>query len=265
MPKVSQIRISDDVVRIQVDQQRLTVLTDDYLDQPLRIGQAIDSEGLRRLTEQACYAEGYLKALRKLAAGDRSVHEINQLLDGVEGLSPQQHRRIIQLFKDRGYLDDSALTANAIADGQLKGQGPVKIGYDLKARGVGRAMVDQQLAAVPAEQWVQGGLAAASRYLAALHGLSSKARRQKTAQKLYALGYDRQVSDDILGRLDYDNGDDEQAANLQAAAAKAFRRYGRRHQGYQLRQDVYRCLAGQGYAPDEINAVIKESENDDEQ
>jgi regulatory protein len=265
MIKVEKLKVNTETAVITTNQGSLTVLTDDYLNDPLHTGQLLTVTQWDKWQQAALFAQGWRLAVRRLSRTDRSVKEVYQMLDTVENLGQPAKKQIVMMLSQRGYLDDDRLIAELIAQYTQRGYGPRKIKYEMTNRGLDAANVEQQLADVKTEVWIQAASDIAVRYLAGLKGLSGTARKRKTAQKLLACGYDRSISDDIISRLDYDNDDETEQQNLKQAAEKAYRHYGRTLTGAKLRQAVYRYLSQQGYHYEQISMVLKESRNDDEQ
>ncbi len=264
LTEVQKISIGADCVTIVTAQRRYTIAADDFLDQPVAAGQSLTEGQLQTLQELDCYAAAWKRTMRKLTAGDRSVYEIKQLLGQIEGLSQAQQNKIIQRCKKAGYLDDARLIDSYLGQIGQRHLGPLKCRQALKKRGLPFELVDSKVDQIDDQVFIQAGLAAGQRCLDSLKGCSSLARRQKTAAKLYALGFDRQLSNDIISRLDYDNNAECESANLQKAYQKAYQRYSRRHDGYKLQQDIYRCLLAAGYSRSDIAAIINESRNEDD-
>lgn len=85
--------------------------------------------------------------------------------------------------------------------------------------------------------------------------LSYKDIKQKALTKLRAHGFDQELGELVIEKLDLENDEDEQIEALKRQGSKAWRRY-RRDEDFKRKQKVKRYLFQHGFSSSEIDSFL---------
>ena len=135
------------------------------------------------------------RALRLLAAHDRSTHEINARLDAA-GVAPEIIATTIRRLKELNYLDDERLARTVAEAVARRGHGSERVRTGLAAKGVAEPLVDAAIAAAFADESALARHVLARRFPTPPQ---SARERAKAARFLLQRGFPEAVVLAILG------------------------------------------------------------------
>jgi regulatory protein len=140
-------------------------------------------------------AHAWQRALRLLAAHDRSEHEIRNRL-AARGVAPGSIDETVRRLLEHRYLDDRRLAHNAAEQACRRGYGSEYVRAQLATKGVAESLIDEALAARFDDEPALARRTLAQRYPDAP---SSPAERSKAARFLLRRGFPEAVVFAILG------------------------------------------------------------------
>jgi len=106
----------------------------------LKVGQAVDAESMTEIVAQAERDGAWNDALKYVCRSVRSVREIKDYLARKE-YEPSAIAYAVEKLLDYGYADDAAYAQAYVADHCAR-SGKKKLEYELKQKGVSRAVID---------------------------------------------------------------------------------------------------------------------------
>jgi regulatory protein len=139
-------------------------------------------------------AHAWQRALRLLAAHDRSEHEIRNRL-AARGIAPSSIDETVRRLLEHRYLDDRRLAHSVAEQACRRGYGSEYVRAQLATKGVAELLIDDALAAMFDDESALARRTLAQRYP---DGPSS-AERSKAARFLLRRGFPEAVVFAILG------------------------------------------------------------------
>jgi regulatory protein len=157
---------------------------------------ASERGGSERLSADAAPAEAaWRRAVRLLAAHDRSTHEIRTRL-AAAGAEPEVIAATVRRLQERHYLDDERFARATAEAAARRGHGSERVRAALAAKGVGEALVDRAVAAAFADEAALAQAALARRFPTPPRDARERA---KAARFLLQRGFPEAVVLAILG------------------------------------------------------------------
>ena len=143
------------------------------------------------------FKDGLKQALAKLRTGDRFAKEIEDLLLR-KGISVETTHDVVSYLIERRFVDDRRTIDNAVARRSGKRAiGKELLRAELMKRGAPESLLEEALAAVPAEEEPSGALALLrARYGSG--GARDRTARARAARYLASKGYELEVVDGAL-------------------------------------------------------------------
>jgi regulatory protein len=140
-------------------------------------------------------ASAWQRAVRLLAAHDRSAHEIRSRLDAA-GVAPEVIAATISRLLELHYLDDERFARTTAESASRRGHGSERVRAELAAKGVAEPLVDAAIATAFADEPALARRALARRFPTPPHGARERA---KAARFLLQRGFPETVVLAILG------------------------------------------------------------------
>ena len=133
--------------------------------------------------------------------------------------------------------------------------GPRTVDRKLKQKGLAADIIQEALYEIEDEEWVDAGLRVVHSLIHQAGKLSYKEIKQKAWTKLRAHGFDQELSELVLEKLDLEKDEDEQIEALKKQGSKAWRRY-RKDEDFKRKQKVKRYLFQHGFSSGEIDSFL---------
>jgi len=253
---VTKITIKDDYVKLVIETKITTtnflIRLNDYLDLGLKLNSIIDEEMLDKLNNLHKICFGYKKCLNKLLHSDKSVKEIEELLQSFN-IEPDI---LVEEFKAAGLLDDEQLVKNSFEIGQVNKIGKKKIYYDLKKRKVSEELIKKYYEIVNDEIEIENGCVIADKYFNSLKNISYNDALNKVRIKLVNGGFNEHI-ETIMHQTTFKTDEENEYNNLVKAYQKALRLYQNKYSGIKLKQHLFNNLYSKGYKSEMINRVLE--------
>jgi regulatory protein len=135
------------------------------------------------------------RAVRFLAAHDRSTHEVRTRLDA-SGAAPEIVAGTIRRLQELHYIDDERFARTAADNAARRGHGSERVRAELAAKGVAEPLVDAAIAAVFADEPALAQAALSRRFPTLPH---TTRERAKAARFLLQRGFPEALVLAILG------------------------------------------------------------------
>jgi regulatory protein len=189
-------------IRVQVGGRPVwTVPADVIAELGLVVGDSIPAEAQQRLDRAADEEGAFRASLRALERRAHGGRELGLKLER-KGHTAAAVAAALKRLAVLGLLDDVAFVRQYVQTRAAKGQGPVRLRYDLARLGIARGIVDEALAelARSGADPLASARAVAERRLKSLAGLPREVRRRRLAAFLARRGY-RAEAREILEQL----------------------------------------------------------------
>jgi regulatory protein len=135
------------------------------------------------------FGQAYRKAADYCAIQDRCISEM-QLKLRIWNIDSSFTNKIIDKLVDEGFLDEKRFAINyARGKFRIKSWGKIKIGASLRARSIPAPLVQQALAGIPADEYVQGLRSLLTKKLEQSGG-DTQENRQKAANLALSRGFE---------------------------------------------------------------------------
>ncbi|WP_067840797.1 recombination regulator RecX [Amphibacillus sediminis] len=221
----------------------------------LKKGLKLDQATIESLRDKDNLQKGYSQALVYLGYRVRSVQEMRGYLVEKE-YHPEQVTLIINRLISEKLLDDHAF-AVAFVDTrkQTSTKGPQSIKRELTEKGVAQTIINQALTRYTFEEQI----AKVQKWLAKQSKRTSRQSHRQTQlkykQTLMQKGFELDVIEQALANAnDYNNEEEWNAIVYQGK--KAFERYSRKTEGFQLVQKVKGFLYQKGFSLEQIDMFV---------
>ncbi len=148
------------------------------------------------------YKQALITSLRLLSASPKSGTELRKKLVS-KGFADAIVTRALKELAEQGVLDDSAYAKDLVARLTQSGAaGKNRVAFELKRRGVPQAIRDELLGSMTPEDERARALEQARLKWAGWGNLEPRKREKRLYDLLIRKGYDFQVAQDVLMRLD---------------------------------------------------------------
>ncbi|MDD6466914.1 MAG: RecX family transcriptional regulator [Erysipelotrichaceae bacterium] len=261
---IEKIKSKDDMVEMTVsskDEQIKIVMTMDvYAEKKYHLNEMIHQEELEMLQNQEQFAQTYAKCIRKIAAKDRTRKEMYDFLTQDPDLSIKLINDVIDKLEQKGYINDYRYMMMQIESMKLLRYGNNRIVRTLVKKGISQPEIEEVLRKEDGELETIRGLKWAERQQMKPSDKPLKMQKMDMKRKLYQQGYETDVVNEIMNRLDFVEDHEKEKQNLKKMADRAWKRYAQKYEGTKLRNVVFRYLVAKGFDYDDIYEVIGEIE-----
>lgn len=162
------------------------VPTDAVVRSGLFVGRALDRETARTLGRELRRAEALTRALRALAARDRSRRSLDDRL-GAAGVAARSRQEALETLERAGLVDDERLAVGRAQGLAERGYGDAAIRFDLERQGLGGESVAAALAGLEPERERARRL------------VEQRGRDARAARWLAAKGFEAAAVEDAVG------------------------------------------------------------------
>jgi SOS response regulatory protein OraA/RecX len=162
------------------------VPTDAVVRSGLFVGRALDRETARTLGRELRRAEALTRALRALAARDRSRRSLDDRL-GAAGVAARSRQEALETLERAGLVDDERLALGRAQGLAERGYGDAAIRFDLERQGLGGESVAAALAGLEPERERARRL------------VEQRGRDARAARWLAAKGFEASAVEDAVG------------------------------------------------------------------
>lgn len=218
-------------------------------------GTELSNEDIEEIKKAEADSHAIQLAMSYLSYQPRSVYEVLEYLNKHE-ISQDASQAAVQNLIELNYLNDNNFARLFIKNNLRVGKdGPRTVDRKLKQKGLAADIIQEALYEIEDEEWVDAGLRVVHSLIHQAGKLSYKEIKQKAWTKLRAHGFDQELSELVLEKLDLEKAEDEQIEALKKQGSKAWRRY-RKDEDFKRKQKVKRYLFQHGFSSGEIDSFL---------
>ncbi|MDG5473332.1 recombination regulator RecX [Jeotgalibacillus sp. ET6] len=201
--------------------------------------------------------KGFNKALIYLSYRMRSEHEIILHLREHE-MGEASIEETMHKLRKYGYVNDSEF-AKAFLNTQLRtsDKGPRHIGQALKDKGIEAGIIEETLAAISQEEWLERAEQVIEKVIKKNPKQSKLQIKKKGQDTLSRKGYEGTVTGRVLSEISIERNEEEKWAAVYSQAKKAHTKYIRKYEGYEYEQRMKQALFRKGFSGEEIEKAIE--------
>lgn len=227
----------------------------------LRKGMEISPQLQETLKTEDNFRKGYQRALNYLSYGLRSEKEVREDLADKEFI--EQADDIVEKLKEQCLINDEEYAkAYVRTAANLNRKGPRVIQNELKRRGIHELNIQGALPEYVYDDQVDNAVILAEKQWKKGKQKSQRETVQKVKQHLMKKGFDMDVIQAAIEIIDTDKDENEEYEALVTQGEKAWQRYARKVDGYELKRKTKAYLFNKGYPSELINQFIDEKEED---
>lgn len=226
-------------------------------------GKIISKDLQAELEKEDQFAKAYSRALNYLSYALRTEKQVRDDLidkefeDEVEG--------VIEKLKDQALINDLEYAKSYVRTAaNINRKGPRLIQNELVTKGVSDLLIEDALEEYPEALQVENASHLIDKQFAKGKNKSQRQQEQKVKSYLFIKGYTSDIIDIAFNQVEPEMDEDEEYQSLVKQGDKAWKRYARKSQGYELIQKVKAFLYNKGFQGDMINHYIdQKNEGDD--
>lgn len=227
----------------------------------LRKGMEVSPELQATLKAEDTFRKAYQRALNYLSYGLRSEKEVRD--DLIEKEFEEYTDEVIEKLKDQRLINDVEYAkAYVRTAANLNRKGPRVIQNDLKKRGIDELKIEEALPEYKHEDQVDNAVFLAEKQWKKAKKKSQKEAIQKVRQYLIQKGFNTDIINVVIETIDTEKDNDEEYEALVVQGEKAWKRYARKADGYELKQKTKAYLFTKGYPFELINQFIETKEEE---
>lgn len=255
----------DDEFFIGVDQEIL-------IEYALRKDQEVDQNLLDKIKSAENDHKLYSAAINYLSYGMRSIKEMRDYLHKQKDKKEKEENstapseEVIENTLDRlirqGYLNDLEYAKSYVRTNYtLKSKGPNIIQNELKVKkGINEMTILDAMDEYPEEEQSENIQALIEKFIRTKKSLPPKMMRSKLYTHLITKGFDKELVNQHMSELTFDDAEDDQEDMLEKEADKYLRKHQRRFSGYDLKQKMIQSLLGKGFDYEKIKHWLEDNE-----
>lgn len=255
--KISKIEKKKRLYLVELDNSEKMYVTEDTIVRfMLSKGMSITANELKKIQEFAHYSHGKNLALYHISFQVRTKSEVKKYLEKHEIDSATIEQVIIDLEKDK-WLDDGKYVESYVRQNDLNGdKGPMVLKQKLTQKGISSHYIDQVLKVT---DFSEIAYKVATKIIKKYDGkLPPKALQDKLTQLMLAKGFSFDQVKTVKANFDFNDYDKETNELLEKELDKAYRKYSRKYDGYDLKQRLFQALYRKGFDSDDINRELRE-------
>jgi 1,2-diacylglycerol 3-alpha-glucosyltransferase len=241
----------------KINKVKLLVSIKTYYELKLKKDMVITQEMFKVLEQEHQMTAAYQLCIRRLQRRDATVVQIRELLSAKTKLDQEQIDIVVNRLSEQGLIDDYRYVNDFLNSRTARVLGQKRIINYLKNKGIAQSLLDK-LPQSSAEQ--EHALEVAQKTSELIQGQSVVGKKYKIRQKLMVQGFDQDIIDQTMEKMDFKDDQLHEVDNLRALALKAYQRYAKKYQGSELRNHVFRHLSLKGYKYEDIYVILDNME-----
>lgn len=227
----------------------------------LRKGMEVSSEFQQILQTEDTFRKAYQRSLNYLSYGLRSEKEVRD--DLIEKEFEEYVFDVIQKLKEQRLINDLEYAKSYVRTAaNLNRKGPRTIQNELKQRGIDELKIEEAMPEYPFEDQMENAVKLAEKQWAKTKRQSQRETLQKVKQFLMQKGFSTDVINIAVETIDTEKEADEEYDALVLQGEKAWGRYARKAEGYELIQKTKAYLFNKGYPSELIQRFIDQKEEE---
>ncbi len=265
---VEEIRAEDDQMRVilhSADGKEETVLMsyDDYYEADIRVGHTLSVEQVKKIKDAETALKAYRSCVRRISLKDRTVKEVRDWLEENTECTEEMIRSVIGRLEKNHLLDDERYCREKVAQFKHALYGEDRIRRELLDRGIPFMTVEEELLKYGDEE--DNAVTYAEKISGSITNESLRMKKDKLQTRLIRRGFHSNIAKAAVEKLNFEDDELRELDSLHKCVYKALKRYGSKYTGRELRSRIYRYCMAQGYSSEDIQAVLDETEwNEDD-
>ncbi|CAM3113364.1 recombination regulator RecX [Lactococcus hircilactis] len=263
MIKITEIKKLKRLYKISLDGadlDKIYVCEDTIVHFFLTKDKILTSEELSALTAYDSFAQGKALAIYYISFKARTKKETRRYLLAHE-IDENQIDAVLSALTENGLLNDYAYAEQFVHAKVTMGSfGPFQIKQKLMEKGIPREMIDEvlneffdeaiqiEVATKLAQKWVRAKAGQFTR-----HQL-----QQKVLQQMMSKGFSYAIAQISMDSLELSSDEENERELLNAALDKAYQKYARNYDGYDLKNRVTQALARKGFDYQSISSALRD-------
>lgn len=232
--------------------------------------QVVDQDLLDKVKSAENDHKLYSAAINYLSYGMRSIKEmrdyLNKQKDKKENYDPSEEviEETLERLIRQGYLNDLEYAKSYVRTNYtLKSKGPTVIQNELKVKkGINEMDILEALDEYPVDEQNENIQKLAEKFIRTKKSLPPKMMRNKLYTHLISKGFDKDIVNQHMSELTFEDAVDNQVEMLEKEAEKYLRKHQRRFSGYDLKQKITQGLLGKGYDYEFIKIWLEDNEQE---
>lgn len=263
MAKIISIEKKKRLYKVVFDDDCTIYVTEDTIVRFfLSKGAEFDDAERLQITEFADFSRGKNLGLYYISFKQRTKKEvISYLID--HDIPNLQVAKIIDDLETSRFIDDAAY-AESFIRGKILGKtsGPYAIRQKLSEMGIDKTLIQEKLDLLydDATQVDIATHLAEKKVMSQYSRLPLQALKVKLAAHLTAKGFSYDIRKTAITALALEADEENETDLLERELTKVLRKYGRKYDGYDLKQRVAQALARKGFNFDRINRELRDIE-----
>ena len=251
---IKRIITGNDMAKLFLEDDRISVSVDDYFHYDLKNQQALDEETYRLLKEHEKVLKAYQSCLRKLSMKDHTVRQIREHLEKRE-IPGNDIDSMIKKLIDYDLLNDEKYCQNKIVHYDNDNLSYRQIRQKLKNEGISEQLITEHLKKDDSKEF-EKACVLAEKYERSIRNKTAKMKKQAILSRLAGQGYSYEIASKAADALDLQEENEVELLNKEYLKAK--RRYEKKYEGYDLKNHIVSYLLSKGFDYENIVKMTEE-------
>lgn len=251
---IIKIKSRQDDVLVYLKDEKITVSIENYFKYSLSKIKGLDEKTYIVLKDEEKLLLAKKGCLRKLSIKDYSIYQMKEYLRKTD-LSYKEKEDLINELVSYGLLDDDKYCKNRINYLNNSDLSTKQIKMKLKKEGISDNLINEYLNNDYSIEYKKA-LSIAKKYVRTIHNKSYQATKTAIITKLINSGFSYEISSDVVNKIEIQEIDEESLLNREYL--KAFNKYSKKYDKYDLRNKIYAYLMSKGFKNEDIKKVMSE-------
>lgn len=238
------------------DSEKLYITEDTIVRFMLSKGMEITEQELSEIQDYAQFSYGKNLALYHLSFKQRTAKEVRDYLTQHD-IQPEIISQVLDNLKKDNWINDRKYANSFIQSNLLTGdKGAFVLKQKLSQKGISSTIIEDELSRFDFAELTDK---VAEKLLKKYQGkLPCKALQDKILQSLINKGFSYSQAKTAYQHLDIEEDQENQEELLYKELDKQYRKYSKKHDGYDLKQRLTQALARKGYDFSDISSALRD-------
>lgn len=230
----------------------------------LVLGMEISRNDIIAFEERQKNSEVMQIALKRIALRDYTEFEIKAHIRTKINVTDEEIEQVMRQLRARRLVNDERYIEDKISYFRHQNRGNKWIENDLEKRGLSLEAIHEVLLDEDQEIYIERGIERAEDFLRRNTTGSKIQRENKTKEHLIRQGFEFDVLDSIMLRVEDEYDFEDETESLEKVISQAYTKYSRRFSGYELEQKVIKSALSKGYGFSHVKEVMEEMKNSED-
>lgn len=255
--KIVKVKQLQDSVIIYLDnKEKIYLSIESYFNYSISSQKGLDDDLYLKLKQEERLFLAYRGTLRKLSAKDFTIKQIKDYLIIKKELNHNEANIVINRLIEYGLLDDDKYCQNRVTYLNKQLLSTKQIVIKLKKEGLSLELIEKYVINNIEDEYLKADKLA-KKYSTTIKNKSENAIKQNILSKIVNAGYSYDVAKDVVDslKLEVDNEDEL----LKKEYIKAYNKYSKKYDDYNLKNHIYAYLLNKGFKTDSIRNIMEEN------